>query len=252
MRWVLRHTNKMMLGFAMISANALSLTDNNEAVYYPIVSMQPGFYIRAEAGYQLVNAQAVGTVNTAVFDAGNLAALITEAADKSQGFTGRAAFGYEFRHFGIESGFSLFNAMYRTYDGGVAGTTAATASLTVQKLKTNLYGIDLLFKALMPFKSFYTFIGAGGAYIHEQYDALTPTLNYTPSGSPTQTGPFTVWPGKNLGFIRPKFVVGAGYLFTSHFALDASYDYILGQGSIPDPGYLPDLSAGTLNFVIRF
>jgi hypothetical protein len=241
---------KVIIAIAIVSIINAAFA-NDLTVHYPVVTNTPAFYIRGELGYQLINSPSSGVINTAVFSAGTLAAPIAADTSKSEGLMGRIAVGYGFKYCALESGFAQLNPFYRNYQGFNFNNNGISASLSSQQTKTNLYSIDFLGKLLLPYESYYTFLGGGVVYVHQQFSALNTTLNYVAPGTSLSTQ-FNLWSGNTSGTICPKFIVGAGYSFSRHWALDASYYYILGKGNINAANFLPDLSAATVNVMYKF
>lgn len=243
---------KISISMALVALTISSTTfADHFTPHYPIITNTPAFYVRAEMGYQLINASPSSVINTTAFLAGQLSALIIADANKSEGFMGRLALGYGFRHFALEAGFALLNPSFRDYDGATYNANNVSATLNPEQTKTNLYSIDLLVKLLLPYESYYTFLGGGAAYVHQQFAALNTTLIYSAPGNAFST-PINLWPSNTNAYLCPKFIIGAGYSFSRHWALDASYYYLIGSGNVNNANFLPDLSAATLNLMYKF
>lgn len=243
---------KFFFTASLLSTALPALAVDNLGVHYPNITNYSAFYVRAEAGYQLVNTNAVGGFNIPAFAAGTLTPSIVPDTNKSQGFMGRAAIGYGFKYFALESGFAWLAPVYRNFSGFNYNQNSISANLTPGQTQTNVYVIDLLGKLLLTYESYYTFLGGGAAYVHGQFSTFNTYLNYSAPGTNTTTT-IPLWHGSTTGFISPKVIIGAGYNFSHHWTLDASYYYIFSGGDDAANGsYLPDLSAVTLNVMYKF
>ncbi|WP_267256839.1 outer membrane protein [Coxiella endosymbiont of Ornithodoros maritimus] len=209
-----------------------------------------GFYVRAEAGYGLVDKK---TGNSKDFTGVTLTENSHTNTKKSRGFNGRVAVGYAFNpYFSLESGFTYYHPAYRNVN--LARRMALFSSVQAEdRQKINLYSIDLMAKATLPINNFYTFIEGGVAYVHAKFAAFTETgTEVSPLFTSVITPVAIKVPSSSIGYIRPKAGIGVGYNITQNIGVDISYSHVFGQGKINNANYLPNLNAVTVGLTYKF
>jgi opacity protein-like surface antigen len=204
---------------ATLGASAAVFADNNSNPSNDTANFNKdsGVYLRGQLGYGFAGSDVSGQVL-----AGSTPVPVLIDNNKSDGITGRVAVGYDFnKYFALESGYSLLSSFNSTFTGSnsflIGGTSYSSANV-----KSSLWTVDLMGKAMLPLNKLFVFVEGGGAYVHANNSALSTVASNGTLG--TQT--VTILPANSNGVIEPKAGAGLGYNFTNHIGVDVSYDRI--------------------------
>lgn len=199
-------------------------------------------YVLGQAGWE---SEQIGSYR--VNNAGSTL-LFSVNENNNSGFAGRIALGYTLlpRYLDLQLGYTKYQDAVS--DGNATGLLDGVGTSVDFKYRFKVFTGDLALVGKLPINDFYIYGKAGAAYTHMATSANASYAGFTDSsdisGAIKGDYSYNAW--------RPLLGIGFGYNASQHVFVEAGYQYLIGQSSLGNKNFIPNIQFASLGIGVRF